>query len=97
MFKDEKQAAEWRAKYGKVIAKAWADPAFRANLLANPAKVLAEEGLHEYEGLAVEIHEDTPEKIHLVLPRSPEGELTEEVLESVAAAGCGTPNTCYSG
>ena len=32
-------------EFGKIVAKAWRDPAFKAELIANPAATLKAEGI----------------------------------------------------
>jgi hypothetical protein len=77
------QVQDWEMakKHGRVVAKAWADPAFREGLLADPATVLREHGF------------DEDEAIRFVLPAVPAGEFGEEPLdrEGVYAGGCGGP------
>jgi len=71
-----------RAKYGKVVAKAWSDGAFKAKLLSDPRAALAEAGVDVPAGVTVKVVEDTETTWHLVLPPPPpEGELTDEALE----------------
>jgi len=76
-----------------VVARAWADDAFQARLVADPAAVLGEAGLAVPAGLAVRVAApgvpEAPEPgARLVLPPTPPaGELTEEQL---AAAGADT-------
>lgn len=60
-------------KMGKVIAKAWSDEKFRAKLRANPAGVLAEEGISVPAGTNVKLVEDTEHTAHIVLPQPPKG------------------------
>ncbi len=61
----------------KAIAKAWADPEFRARLKADPKTVLTEMGMEGLEGKNVVVVEDTPEKRHVVVPHG-----TSETEES---------------
>lgn len=51
----------------KAIAKAWADPEFRARLKADPVAVLTEMGMEGLEGRKVVVVEDTPDKRHVVV------------------------------
>jgi Nitrile hydratase, alpha chain len=73
----------------KVIARAWADPAYKAKLLEDPHAVLAEAGVAVQAGIKLKVVENTADTKHLVLPAAPSGtdELTEEELGKVAAAG----------
>jgi Nitrile hydratase, alpha chain len=53
----------------KIIARAWADEAFRERLRANPHAAVAEEtGIKVPESITVEVLEETPEKAYLVIP-----------------------------
>jgi hypothetical protein len=73
---------------GKIIAKAWRDPAFKAELIANPAAALKAEGIDVPAGMAVTVLENTDKKFHLVLPPVPTGELSDETLNDVAGGFC---------
>jgi ribosomal protein S18 acetylase RimI-like enzyme len=73
-----------------LIEKAWEDEAFRQELLTNPKAVYAQETGHELpEGFEIEIIDETPGTIKMILPHNPapaevEGELSDEALEAVA-------------
>jgi hypothetical protein len=77
----------------QIIAKAWQDAAFRARLLADPKAVYGEELAKIQPGatlpatLSIQVVEETPTTLYLVLPIDPdaaEGVLTEEELEAIA-------------
>jgi hypothetical protein len=70
--------------FAKIIAKAWRDPAFKAELIANPAAALKAEGIDVPAGMTVTVVENTDKQFHLVLPPVPAGELSEEALDAVA-------------
>jgi hypothetical protein len=55
-----------------VSARAWRDPEYRTQLLADPNRVLTEEGMDVPAGVTVRIHLDSATERHLVLPPSPE-------------------------
>ena len=74
-------------EFGKIIAKAWRDPAFKAELIANPAAALKAEGMDVPVGMTVTVLENTDKQFHLVLPHQPTGELSEDDLEAVAGGG----------
>ena len=81
-----------QALENELIRRAQQDPAFRAELLRNPAKVLARaSGGPLPPGVQVVVHEETPTIIHLVLPPNPterpSGELADNDLEQVAGGG----------
>jgi len=71
----------------KVIAKAWADEAFKARLLADPAATLAAEGLASPAGLTVRVVENTDTVFNLVLPPKPQ-DLSDADLDQVAGGAC---------
>ncbi len=70
--------------FAKIIANAWRDPAFKAELIANPAAALKAEGIDVPAGMAVTVLENTDKQFHLVLPPVPYDELSDEALEAVA-------------
>ena len=69
---------------GKIIAKAWRDPAFKAELIANPAAALKAEGIDVPADMTVTVVENTDKHFHLVLPPAPTEELADEALDAVA-------------
>jgi len=75
--------------FGKIIAKAWRDPAFKVELIANPAAALKAEGIDVPAGMAVTVVENTDKLFHLVLPPVPSNELSDEALDAVAGGSCG--------
>ena len=76
--------SENESEFAKIIAKAWRDPAFKAELIANPAAALKAEGIDVPAGMAVTVVENTDKLFHLVLPPVPSDELSEDDLEAVA-------------
>jgi hypothetical protein len=79
----------------RLIMKAWEDEAFRQELITNPRAVYVREfGYPVPEGFEIEVIEETPGTIKMVLPKNPapvtaEGELSDELLEMVAGGGQG--------
>ena len=71
-------------EFGKIVAKAWRDPAFKAELIANPAAALKAEGIDVPAGMTVTVVENTDKQFHLVLPPVPTDELSDEALDAVA-------------
>jgi hypothetical protein len=68
----------------RVVARAWADEAFRARLKADPRAAVAEEtGIKVPESIVVEVLEETPEKAFLVIP-SNRMAIADEDLEFAA-------------
>jgi hypothetical protein len=74
----------------RVIAKAWADEAFKLALLANPREALKSQGIDLPEGVTLRVMENSDNVIHLVLPPAPDLALVEECLDpSAGAEACG--------
>ena len=83
----------------QIVAKAMKDEAFRQHLLRDPKQTLEREfGLTIPHGVAIQIHEETPTTLHLVLPMKPLTaqlqELSDEELKEIAGgdAGYGSQN-----
>jgi len=72
----------------KIIAKCWADEAFKKRLLDNPSAVLAEEcsDLPFAEDVNIKILENSENTIHLVLPAEPKEHDTLEIEERLSAS-----------
>jgi len=81
----------------RLIARAWHDPDFKRQLLANPKAAIEQEfGIELPADLEVTAVEDTPDHLHLVVPVNRTG-LTEERLgtdEAVAHCGGGACQSC---
>lgn len=78
-------------KLAPIYAKAWKDPKFLAELKRDPKGVLKKEfGVDLPGGVSIEVREETPQKLYLVLPPVPEvaGQLSDEQLEAVAGGAC---------
>jgi hypothetical protein len=92
-------------QWSQIVARAWADEAFKSRLLAEPKTVLREHGLEMAPDLDVKIVEDVGNVRHFVLPANPIGELTDEELSPTAGAdsfsgfsgGCGRCGRCGCG
>jgi hypothetical protein len=70
----------------RLIAKCWADEAFKNRLLADPAATLKGEGIEVPEHLSVKAVENTEKVFHLVIPARP-AELSDEELDEIAGGG----------
>src|SRR5215468_8527734 len=75
----------------KVITKAWADPAYKARLLADPHQVLTEAGLNPPSDLKIKVVENTNHLVHLVLPPPPPSEVSERELDMVSGGVASSP------
>jgi hypothetical protein len=79
----------------KIIAKAWQDKAYKQELLSNPKATFSQElGQSLPDDVEIQVIEENPTTLYLVLPMKPEvengEELSEEQLESVAGGWCDT-------
>ena len=59
------QDQEYGKTYGQVMARAWADDDVKAELMADPTRVLRENGLTIPEGLEVRLFENTDKVMYL--------------------------------
>ena len=66
MYREEFQKA-----YGRVVAQAWSDEAFKKKFLSDPIGVFKENGIEVPEGVRVKIVENTDEDVHFILPSKP--------------------------
>ena len=85
----EQQQAQTRQDIeARIIAKAWKDEAYKQELLTNPKAVIAREFSVQFpQDLTIEVLEENPTSLYLVLPMSPmtmAEELSEEKLEAIA-------------
>jgi hypothetical protein len=77
--------------WAQVVAKAWEDAAFKKRLLAEPGRVLKEEGMDIPGCVEPCVVENTDRLVHFILPSPPaEEELVDEQLMQVVggALGC---------
>ena len=74
---------EQSRKISQLIARCWADEAFKQALLADPMATLQAEGVEFSAGLSVVAVENTDEVFHLVIPAKP-ADLTDEELDEVS-------------
>lgn len=72
----------------RIIAKAWKDEAYKRELFANPKAVIGQEfGVEFAEEVTIQVTEENPTSLYLVLPMLPEieeVEFSEEELEILA-------------
>ena len=62
----------------KLIERAWEDEAFKQELLSDPrAAIESALGVALPEGIEIQVHEQTPTTIHLVLPMPPQSPRAE--------------------
>lgn len=70
-------------KMSQVIAKCWADEAFKNQLLADPKATLLAEGITFADDVNVKAVADSAKEVHLLIPAKPT-DLSDEDLDSVA-------------
>lgn len=58
--------------YAEVVTRYYGDPDFKAEMDADPARVLKDEGLDIPEGTAVKLLFNTGKLLHIVLPIPPD-------------------------
>jgi hypothetical protein len=74
-------------QYAHIVAKCWADPAFKAKLMANTNATLAAEGVDVPAGIEVRVVENSANVVYVALPARPaDGELQDEDLAAVVGA-----------
>ncbi|MCP5505971.1 MAG: NHLP leader peptide family natural product precursor [Chlamydiales bacterium] len=69
--------------WGTLIRRIWDNPALKEELKRDPHKFLKESGLELSTSQAIEIHENTPQTLHLILPEKPKRELSDEILAHI--------------
>jgi hypothetical protein len=89
----DEQQDEQQDALQNLIARCWDDEEFKERLVADPASVLAEEGVLLPEGITVHVAVDTETERTLVIP-APPGRLSDGDLErfAVSAGNCPTEN-----
>ncbi len=75
---------EFQKAYGELVAKAWSDDEFKAELLSDPMKVFKENSIEVPEGIEVRIVENTQDTVHCILPAEPSDELSDDQLDGAA-------------
>ena len=87
---DSGYAPEDAKRFGRIVAKAWSDDAFKRRLLNDPKAVLQEHGIEVPAGAEVKIVENTDQVVYVNLPRQP-----RERLADAAATVERRPMLCY--
>lgn len=68
-----------------MVRKVWDNPNLKEAVLANPRKFLISNGFEIKESQAIEVHENTPSTLHLILPEKPSREISDETLSHIVA------------
>jgi hypothetical protein len=78
-------ADNYSNNYAKMIAKAWLDEEFKAELKRDPKAVMKRMGIPVADDLQLEVLENTPTKIYCVLPAKPTDQITEEDIDTMTS------------
>jgi len=77
---------EFRIAYGKAVARAWSDAAYKDQLLNDPRAALAIAGVDIPSNIEISVVEDSADRKHLVLPAPPaEGEIASRPVSNRSA------------
>jgi Nitrile hydratase, alpha chain len=82
---------------GKLIAQAWQDPSFVAQLKADPHGVLAGFGIDVPTTVKLNVVESQPSDFYIVLPVQPKEGISEEHLAAIAGGGSTTGSAGTAG
>ena len=75
---------------GQLIARAWADPGFKARLLSNPSEAVKECNIDLPSNLHLKVHTNSDSELHLVIPAAPATVVASEAATD-ADGGCWLP------
>src|SRR5262245_52330596 len=76
----------------RVVARSWADDEFRKQLLADPVGVLKANGVDIPPGVRVEVHEDSGDVSHLIIPVKPSDLQISDFSAADGASWCWSYN-----
>jgi hypothetical protein len=100
------QNQDWNVakKHGRLVAKAWVDPALNERLVADPAAVLREHGFDVPDGIEVRLVEQTEGTvvyddgvIYFAMPALPSREFGDESLDGDVIQAYASAHTSSSG
>ena len=78
----------------RIVERAWKDEAFKENLLKDPKGTLLKLNPNLPADLNIQVHEESANTLHLVLPKDPsKTELSDKELDAVAGGG-GSDSYC---
>lgn len=69
--------ADSSKQHARIVSRAWQDPTYKQRLLTDPAGALAEEGITVPAGTKVQVHENTSDTTHIVLPSKPAAHIAQ--------------------
>jgi len=71
----------------QLIARCWAEPEFKARLLADATGTLKAEGYPVPDGHVIQALESSANQSYFVIPPAPSNDLSDESLDEVAGGG----------
>jgi len=71
----------------QLIARCWAEPEFKARLMADATGTLKAEGYPVPEGHVIQVVESSANQSYFVIPPAPTNEISDEALDQVAGGG----------
>lgn len=89
MNENEKKERSRKDFEEELIKKVQADEELKKALLNNPKETLGKLGVRIFEDVEVNVVEESPKVVYLVLPQNPV-ELSDEQLEGIAGGACGS-------
>ena len=95
---NEQEPLSRREIEARILAKAWSDESFMAELRADPRAAIEKEFDRKLpEAMRIEVHFETAENrtYHVVIPEAPEGELADEELAAAAGGVGGGEVPCW--
>jgi hypothetical protein len=75
---------EFQEVWRRIVARAWADPRFKEELVRHPNELLAQVGIESPPGTHFVVVENDANRVHLVLPAVPSEEAAPEEAGSEA-------------
>jgi len=85
---------EQAKQYQQIIAKCWADEAFKQRLMADPEQALKQEGVAIPPGVTVQVVENTATRVCLVIPQRPTELSDEQLTGTVGGVDWGSNPYC---
>jgi len=87
----------WQKNAAVLLRDLWTDPEFKAEFLSNPEDGMRNAGLDLPKDIRVKVVEDTPDTIHLVIPRKPANIRIEDIGKDLEAFKLSRSTNCFTG
>ena len=75
---------EQKNQLASLFAACWKDEALKARFMSDPKAVLAEYGMDVPDGMDVKVVENADDCVHITMPASRSGDLSDDELEKAA-------------